>query len=123
MQNALQITFRDMPASEALETRIRQKAEKLEKFKSRITSCRVTVEEAHRHHNQGRHFGVRIEVHVPHGEPVMATSSMTRTSTWPCAMPSTPSSASSRSGRSRRAARSRCTRRRHANSSPARAPR
>ena len=73
MQNALQITFRDMPASEALETRIRQKAEKLEKFKSRITSCRVTVEEAHRHHNQGRHFSVRIEVHVPHGEPVMAT--------------------------------------------------
>ena len=73
MQNALQITFRDMPASEALEARIRLKAEKLEKFKSRITSCRVTIEEAHRHHHQGRHFGVRIEVHVPHGEPIVVS--------------------------------------------------
>jgi len=73
MQNALQITFRDMPPSEALEARIRLKAAKLEKFKSRITSCRVTVEESHRHHSQGRHFGVRIEVHVPNGQPVVAT--------------------------------------------------
>ena len=73
MQNALQITFRDMPASEALETRIRQKAERLEKFHPHITSCRVTVEELHRHQNQGRHFGVRVDVHVPGGQPVVAT--------------------------------------------------
>ena len=73
MQNALQITFRDMPASEALETRIRQKAEKLEKFHPNITNCRVTVEESHRHRSQGRHFGVKVEVHVPGGQPVVAS--------------------------------------------------
>jgi ribosomal subunit interface protein len=73
MQTALQITFRDMPPSEALEARIRDKAAKLEKFHPHITSCRVTVDESHRHHNQGRHFGVNVEVHVPGAEPVMAT--------------------------------------------------
>lgn len=73
MQNALQITFRDMPPSEALETRIRDKVAKLEKFHPHITSCRVTVEESHRHQNQGRHFGVKVEVHVPGGQPVVAS--------------------------------------------------
>jgi ribosomal subunit interface protein len=73
MQSALQITFRDMPPSEALETRIRDKAAKLGKFHSHITSCRVTVEESHRHQNQGRHFGVKVEVHVPGGHPVVAS--------------------------------------------------
>jgi len=73
MQSALQITFRDMPPSEALETRIREKVAKLEKFHPHITSCRVTVEESHRHQNQGRHFGVKVEVHVPGGQPVVAS--------------------------------------------------
>ncbi len=73
MQSALQITFRDMPPSEALETRIRDKVAKLEKFHPHITSCRVTVEESHRHQNQGRHFGVKVEVHVPGGQPVVAS--------------------------------------------------
>lgn len=72
MQNALQITFRDMPPSEALEARIRDKVAKLEQFHPNITSCRVTVEEAHRHHQQGRHFGVKIELHVP-GHPAIVS--------------------------------------------------
>ncbi len=73
MQSALQITFRDMAPSDALETRIRDKVAKLEKFHPHITSCRVTVEESHRHQNQGRHFGVKVEVHVPGGKSVVAS--------------------------------------------------
>ena len=73
MQSALQVTFRDMPPSEALETRIREKAAKLEKFHPHITSCRVTIEGTHRHQQQGRHFGVRVEVHVPGSQPVVAS--------------------------------------------------
>ena len=41
----LQITFHDMPRSDALDAHIRQKAAKFEAFQPRITSCRVTVEE------------------------------------------------------------------------------
>ncbi|MBI5783090.1 MAG: HPF/RaiA family ribosome-associated protein, partial [Gammaproteobacteria bacterium] len=44
MQIPLQITLKDMPQSEAVESRIREKAEKLNRFHERIISCRVVVE-------------------------------------------------------------------------------
>ena len=43
MKFQLQITTRDVPHSEALESHIRQKAEKLETFYSNIISCRVVI--------------------------------------------------------------------------------
>ena len=68
----LQITVRDIQHSEALEARIREKAAKLETLHPGITSCRVTVEAAHRHHHQGRHFQVRIDLRVP-GHEIVAS--------------------------------------------------
>lgn len=70
MQVPLQITVRDLPHSAALEARIREKAAKLEEFHPRITSCRVTVEELRKHHHQGRHFQVSVDVRVPGREVV-----------------------------------------------------
>ena len=72
MQTSLQITVRDMSRSEALEQRIREKAEKLEQFHPRITSCRVLVEAAGRHHHQGCQFNVRLDIRVP-GREIVAT--------------------------------------------------
>lgn len=71
MQIPLQITIRGMPPSEALETRIREKAEKLEEFHPRITSCRVTVDEINKHQHQGREFQVAIDITVPGKEIVV----------------------------------------------------
>ena len=71
MQIPIQITFHDVSRSDALEAHIRQKAEKLEEFHSRIISCRVTVEEQHKHHHQGRQFRVRIDLRVP-GKEIVA---------------------------------------------------
>jgi ribosomal subunit interface protein len=71
MKLPLQITIRDFPQSEALEARIREKAAKLEEFHPRITSCRVTVEEIRKHHQQGRHFQVSLDVRVPGKEIVV----------------------------------------------------
>lgn len=71
MQVPLQITVRDFPQSDALEARIREKAAKLEEFHPRITSCRVTVEESRKHHQQGRHFEVNLDVRVPGREIVV----------------------------------------------------
>jgi ribosomal subunit interface protein len=71
MQVPLQITVRDFPQSEALEARIRDKAAKLGEFHPRITSCRVTVEELRKHHQQGRHFQVSVDVRVP-GKEIVA---------------------------------------------------
>jgi ribosomal subunit interface protein len=70
MQVPVQITFRDMPRSDALETHIRDSAAKLEEFHDRITSCRVTVEQTAQHHHQGRQFRVRVDLRVPGKEIV-----------------------------------------------------
>lgn len=71
MQVPLQITVRDFPQSEALEARIREKAAKLEEFHPNITSCRVIVEEMRKHHQQGRHFQVNLDLRVPGREIVV----------------------------------------------------
>lgn len=71
MQLPLQITFRHMDHSPALEERIRQRAEELDQFFDRITSCRVVVECRHPRHQQGKLFEVRIDLTVPGAEIVV----------------------------------------------------
>ena len=68
MQIPLQITFRDMEPSDAVEAAIREKAAKLDHFYDHNMSCRVMVEAPHGHHHQGRLFQVRIDMTVPDGE-------------------------------------------------------
>jgi ribosomal subunit interface protein len=70
MQVPLQINFHDVPQSEALETRIREKAGRLGTFHPRIMSCRVAVEATSRHKLQGKHYAVRVDVRVPGREIV-----------------------------------------------------
>lgn len=70
MQQPLQISFRDMEPSAAVEARIREKAEKLDRFYDRIVSCRVVVESPHRHHHKGNLYHVRIDLTIPEGELV-----------------------------------------------------
>lgn len=72
MQLPLQITFRDMPRSDAVEAKIRERAEKLDKFYDSIMSCRVVVEAPHGHHHQGKHYHIRIDLTVPQGELVVS---------------------------------------------------
>jgi ribosome-associated translation inhibitor RaiA len=71
MPSPVQITFRDMEPSAALETRIRERAEQLERVFDRMTSCHVMVEAPHRHHHQGRLFHVRIDATLPRHEFVV----------------------------------------------------
>ena len=75
MQIPLQITFHDLPPSDAIEAQIRQKVEKLNRFYDRIISCRVVVEAPHRHHHQGNIYHVRIDLTVPQGELVINRNS------------------------------------------------
>jgi hypothetical protein len=71
MQIPLQITFRNMPRSSAIEENIREKTDKLESFFDGITSCRVIVEAPHRHHYKGKAYVVRIDMSVPGDELVV----------------------------------------------------
>lgn len=67
----LEISFRNLDPSAALEARIRERAAKLEKFCDRITRCRVMVEAPHKHHHKGKLYHVRIDVTVPGREIVV----------------------------------------------------
>ncbi|MGE3376575.1 MAG: VTT domain-containing protein [Vicinamibacteria bacterium] len=68
MQLPVQVTYRGMDSSAALDAAVREKAAKLEQFHPRIMSCRVVVEEIARHQAKGKPFEVRIDLKVPGGE-------------------------------------------------------
>jgi ribosomal subunit interface protein len=71
MQLPLQIVFRDLPRSDAIESAIREKAEKLDQFFDRIMSCRVTVGLIQKHKHQGKLFNIRVDLTVPGSEIVV----------------------------------------------------
>ena len=71
MPIALQISFRNMDPSPAVEERIREKAEKLERFHDRIVGCTVVVEAPHRHHHKGKLYNVRLDISVPRKDVVV----------------------------------------------------
>lgn len=68
MEIPVQISFRNMDPSEAVAAKAQEKAEKLETYFDRITSCRVMIEAPHRHSHKGRLYHVRIDLGVP-GRP------------------------------------------------------
>jgi ribosomal subunit interface protein len=72
MKLPLQVTFRNMDASEAVEADIRDKAAKLDQYCSDIMSCRVVVEALHKHQHQGNLYHVRIDITVPNDEIVVS---------------------------------------------------
>lgn len=71
MQLPIQISFRNMDSSPAIEARIREEAEKLSEFYDQIIGCRVMAEFPHRHHSRGKRFHIRIDLTVPGGEIVV----------------------------------------------------
>ena len=70
MQVPLEIKFRNMDASEAVETAAREYVAKLEHLADSIISCRVTIEAPHRHHHQGNLYTVSVDLHYSGGEAV-----------------------------------------------------
>ena len=71
MQQPIQISFRNVDPSEAVEANIRSKIDWLETFYDRIQSCRVVIEVPHRHRHQGRIYQVRLDLTVPGAEFVV----------------------------------------------------
>jgi len=71
MKLPLQITFQDIPSSEAVETRIREAAAKLDHFYPDIMSCRAVVSSPQKRQRKGKHYHVRLDVSVPGKELVV----------------------------------------------------
>ncbi len=71
MQIPLQISYRNMESSPAVDACIREEVDKLSEFYDRIIGCRVMVEIPHQHHQHGKRFHVRVDLTVPGGEIVV----------------------------------------------------
>lgn len=61
----IKITFRNLDPSPALETRIREHAEKLEHFDPRIHWCNVAVEAVDKHKHKGRLYRISLNLGLP----------------------------------------------------------
>lgn len=62
----LQISYRDVPQSDALDKLIAHEAAKLERYFARIVNCRVLIER--RVHRTGAPFHARIDLSLPRHE-------------------------------------------------------
>ena len=70
MQIPVEITYRDIEKSDAVEARVRDWVEKLERVYDRITRCEVTIGQPHHRHRKGNPFSITIRLTVPGGEVV-----------------------------------------------------
>jgi ribosomal subunit interface protein len=61
----LNITFRDMERTPALDQFVQRWVSKLEQVYPRIERCDVLIERPHQHRHQGQRFHVRISLAVP----------------------------------------------------------
>jgi cold shock CspA family protein len=68
MKLPVQVTFRNMDASDAVEQAIRRKVAWLERFHPRLMACRVAVEAPHRHRRRDTLYRVRVGLTLPGGE-------------------------------------------------------
>lgn len=71
MQIEPQVSFRNVERTEAVERKILEGIEKLEKVHDRITSVRIALEDMNREDSPGHLYRVRIDITVPGGEVVV----------------------------------------------------
>lgn len=62
----IQITIRDMPNSPTLKNYLHVEVSKLTQFYEYIQSCRIVIDIPQKHKHQGKLFGIRINLAVPH---------------------------------------------------------
>ncbi len=71
MQIPLQITFRNLEHSDAVEAKIRERVEQLEQFHHGIISCRVRVAAPPPRRQQGGLYHIRVDLKIPGKEIVV----------------------------------------------------
>jgi ribosome-associated translation inhibitor RaiA len=70
MKIPIEISYRGLEPSPAIEDAIHKRVAKLEKRFGRIMTCRVSVEAPHQRHRRGTRYRVRIDLTVPGAELV-----------------------------------------------------
>lgn len=65
MDTPLEITFKGLDKSPAIEAKIKEKVSKLEHIFSRITHCRIVVAAPNKHAHKGKSYEIKIEIGIP----------------------------------------------------------
>jgi cold shock CspA family protein/ribosome-associated translation inhibitor RaiA len=71
MDVPLELSFRGMPTRPEIESRVRRRVKKLEKFCDHINSCRVAIEVPHRQGSPASGYRVRIDLTVAPGHELV----------------------------------------------------
>ncbi len=71
MTTPVEIVFRNIEASEALEERVHEKMARLERIYDRITSAHVTIEAPAKQQGRPKTFLVTIDLDLPHHAPLV----------------------------------------------------
>lgn len=74
MQVPLEVSYRGVEKTDAIETLVQEKVAKLEEVCDHISSCRVAIEKPHDRPRSGSPYRVRIDLTVPPGHEVVADS-------------------------------------------------
>jgi ribosomal subunit interface protein len=77
MKVPLQIHFHNLEPSDAVESNVRKRVERLERYCDEIISCRVTIDAPHKHHHHGNTYRVTIDIRTP-GDASIASRAPTQ---------------------------------------------
>ncbi len=72
MQLPVEISYRGVEKSEEIDTLIRDKAARLDRFCDHISRCDVAVERPNHSQHSGSAYRVRVDVRVPPGHELVA---------------------------------------------------
>jgi ribosome-associated translation inhibitor RaiA len=70
MDQVLQITYRNVQHSDALENIVSDRFQTLQSQHPSLSMCRVVIEKMHQHHQHPRHYHVRLTAYI-NGKPLL----------------------------------------------------
>lgn len=61
----VQITFRNIESTPAIQEKVQDRVNRLHKYCQEIIHCRVVIEEPHKSHHKGNLYHVSVDISVP----------------------------------------------------------
>jgi len=71
----VELSFQGLPHSNAIEEAVAHQLSRLERLRSHITRCRVSLSQEAKHQQQGRPFSVRVDLMTPLSDRIFSDTS------------------------------------------------
>jgi ribosome-associated translation inhibitor RaiA len=73
MNTPLEISFKGLEKSRAVEAKVAERVVRLEKHFDRMTHCRVVVSAPNKHAHKGKSYEIKIDIGIPGSKPLIVT--------------------------------------------------